>query len=183
MMKAKHGFLSTIFMDRSKKYLTSARSSVGVKTTIVNEETDQFDVILVYNIKDKCAVKGIALNLKKESILPWFDEWELRPGIPWQKELEKQISMCKSAAVFVGKSGIGPWQDMELDVLLRRLVKSGLPVIPVILPDCETIPDLPIFLESMTWVDFREEDPTPLKQLIWGITGKHPRRMVMKEGC
>jgi hypothetical protein len=26
----------------------------------------------------------------------------------------------------------------------------------------------------MTWVDFRKQEPDPLKQLIWGITGKKP---------
>ena len=31
---------------------------------------------------------------------------------------------------------------------------------------------LPLILEGMTWVDFRKQEPDPMKQLIWGITGK-----------
>jgi len=31
----------------------------------------------------------------------------------------------------------------------------------------------PIFLKGMTWVDFRNPDLDPMKQLSWGITGEH----------
>jgi hypothetical protein len=27
----------------------------------------------------------------------------------------------------------------------------------------------------MTWVDFRKDDPDPMEQLVWGITGKRER--------
>jgi hypothetical protein len=30
----------------------------------------------------------------------------------------------------------------------------------------------------MTWVDFRKEDPDPLEQLVWGITGQRGRDRV-----
>jgi len=46
------------------------------------------------------------------------------------------------------------------------------PVIPVILPSCTATPELPSFLEGMTWVDFRKLEPDPIKQLVWGITGE-----------
>ena len=100
--------------------------------------------------------KQIGEQLKLHGILPWLDEWELRPGLPWQPLLEKQIGKIKSAAVFVGKNGRGPWQDAELYAFLRQFAKRECPVIPVILPDGESAPDLPIFLEGMTWVDFRK---------------------------
>ncbi len=45
----------------------------------------------------------------------------------------------------------------------------------MILADCAQEPDLPLFLQSLTWVDFRESDPDPLERLIWGITGEEPR--------
>jgi WD40 repeat protein len=137
-------------------------------------ETKDFDVFLCHNSSDKRAVKKIGERLKEYGILPWLDEWELRPGLPWQSLLEERINQIKSAAVFVGKNGRGPWQDMELYAFLRKFVKrqQKCPVIPVILPDCNNIPELPTFLESMTWVDFRKRDPDPMEMLIWGITGK-----------
>lgn len=136
-------------------------------------ESKDFDVFLSYNSGDRAAVKKIGEDLKKYGILPWLDVWELRPGFPWQRALEQQIRTIKSAAVFVGKSGMGPWHISEMDAFLRQFKKRNCPIIPVLLPDATQQPDLPIFLEEMSWVDFRKQDPDPLKELIWGITGMH----------
>ena len=72
----------------------------------------------------------------------------------------------------VGGRGRGPWQNMELDAFIREFVRRECPVIPVILNDCKNVPNLPIFLQGMTWVDFRQQDPDPMALLIWGITGE-----------
>lgn len=136
-------------------------------------ESGTFDVFLCHHDTDKPQVKDIARGLKALGILPWLDEWELRPGMPWQDALEQQIRCVKSAAVFVGSEGVGPWQHQELAALLRKFVDQKSPVIPVLLPDAPSEPDLPLFLVGMTWVDFRESDPDPMKRLAWGITGQH----------
>ena len=129
-------------------------------------ETDGYDVFLCHNSADKPAVKDIGTRLKQLGILPWLDEWELRPGLLWQKALEQRIKTIKAAAVFVGKQGVGPWQDQELQAFLRQFARRECPVIPVLLADAPEPPDLPVFLEGMTWVDFRKDDPDPLEQLI-----------------
>ncbi|MCY2950478.1 MAG: toll/interleukin-1 receptor domain-containing protein [Planctomycetota bacterium] len=131
-----------------------------------------FDVFLCHNNKDKPAVKKIGNQLRSRGISPWLDEWELLPGVPWQRRLEEQIQSIAAAAVFVGSSGMGPWQQREVDALLLEFVNRGCPVIPVILSDCHTEPALPLFLRAHTWVDFRKADPDPMAQLIWGITQK-----------
>jgi hypothetical protein len=134
--------------------------------------TSDFDVFLCHHGIDKPIVKRIGEQLKERGILPWFDEWALRPGLPRQKILEQQIEDIKTVAVFVGKDGIGPWQQQELDAFLGEFVRRGCPVIPVLLPGAPHEPKLPVFLRAMTWVDFRHQDPDPLQQLLWGITGK-----------
>ena len=103
-----------------------------------------------------------------------LDEWELRPGLPWQEVLEEQIGQVRAAAVFIGKSGLGPWQNVEMKAFIRQFVKRGCPVIPVVLKDATKKPKLPPFLEGMTWVDFRKDEPDPFDQLVWGITGERP---------
>jgi hypothetical protein len=131
-----------------------------------------FDVFLCHNWADKPAVKKIAQALIARGIVPWLDEWELPPGRPWQPLLEQQIANIKSAAVFVGSAGIGPWQEQEINGFLRQFVRRSNPVIPVLLENAPATPTLPLFLEAMTWVDFRLRDPDPLERLLWGITGK-----------
>ena len=51
-------------------------------------ESRVFDVFLCHNSRDKPRVKQIGEELKQQGVLPWLDEWELRPGLPWQRALE-----------------------------------------------------------------------------------------------
>ena len=136
-------------------------------------EASAFDVFLCHNSHDKPAVRQLAQKLKDDGVLPWLDEWELRPGLPWQRALEEQIGKVQSAAVFVGAEGIGPWEHQDLDAFLRAFVDRGCPVIPVLLEGAPVEPELPLFLKGMTWVDFRVSEPDPMSRLLWGITGKN----------
>ncbi len=158
-------------MDRAAD---TQRDQGAAKSTLQGKiETNDFDVFLCHNNKDKPEVKRIGERLKEFGMYPWLDEWELQPGKSWQRSLEQQITQIRSAAVFVGKDGIGPWQQEELEAFLSEFVKRGCPVIPVLLPDAPKEPQLPVFLKLRTWVDFRSWDP--LKQLVWGITGERTR--------
>jgi hypothetical protein len=136
----------------------------------------KFDVFLCHNSEDKSAVIQIAQQLRQHNLRPWLDEWELQPGLDWQDILEEQIGSIGAAAVFVGNSGIGPWQNQEIKAFLRVFSnKPKCPVIPVLLSDAPLEPKVPLFLGNRTWVDFRRQDPSPLGQLVWGVTGIRPQ--------
>jgi hypothetical protein len=133
-------------------------------------ETDDFDVFLSYHGPDREAARVLAGRLRALGILPWLDVDELRPGLPWQPELEKRLDTVRSVAVLVGADGIGPWQDHEVMASLREFVDRGCPVIPVLLPGGRR-PTLPLLLRGMTWVDLTDGDAA-LNRLAWGITGE-----------
>ena len=133
-----------------------------------------FDVFLCHNSEDKASVRILYQGLTERKLTPWFDEMHLRPGIPWQRELEATIPRIRTAAVIVGANGQGPWQEVEIDAFLREFVRRGCPVIPVLLSNAGASPVLPLFLRSFTWVDYRRIEPDPWCQLIWGITGARP---------
>ncbi len=61
----------------------------------------EFDAFLSYNGKDKAHIGKIAKWLKSRKIKVWYDEWELRPGLPWQPELEEGILQSVSVVVFI----------------------------------------------------------------------------------
>src|SRR4030095_4340380 len=90
------------------------KREVDLSTIQGKMATNDFDVFLCYHGIDNTFVKHIGEQLKNRGLLPWLDEWELRPGLPWQRSLEAQIENIKAAAVFVGANGIGPWQHMEI---------------------------------------------------------------------
>jgi GUN4-like/TIR domain len=134
----------------------------------------QFDVFLCYNTEDRAAVISVAQQLKQNGLKPWMDVLELQPGGIWQFALEQQIESIGAAAVFIGKQGLGPWQNQEIYAFLQEFTYRNCSIIPVMLPGAPQQPKLPIFLRSRHWVNFRQTDPEPLSQLIWGITGQKP---------
>lgn len=134
-------------------------------------ERDGFDVFLCHNSADKKAVRDINQKMKGAGVRTWLDEEQLQPGLPWQPELERQIEKVRSACVFVGESGFGPWQENETRAFLDEFDAQKLPVIPVLLPDATTVPKLPIFLKQRTWIDLRESYDENLDRLI-GFLGK-----------
>jgi tetratricopeptide (TPR) repeat protein len=136
-----------------------------------------YDVFLSHNSKDKPAVREIAEALRNRGIVPWFDLDDLRPGVPWQDEIEKAILEIPTAAVCVGDHGMGPWQKPEVRACLNQMVERGQPVIPVLLPGAPDKPEIGLFLRDNTWVDLRQGiTGDGLDRLIWGITGKKPDR-------
>ena len=154
-------------------------------TPLVSEQETKaeiFDVFLCHNSEDKPAVRDIAKKLVGEGIKAWLDIEQIRPGTTWQTALGEQIESIKSAAVFVGNSGIGPWQGEEIQALLSQFIDRKCPVIPTILPSASAVPKLPWTLKNRHCVDFRVSDPDPLKQLIWGITGQKPAKEPLVPG-
>ena len=137
------------------------------------------DVFLSHNSDDKPAVETLALRLRAEGIEPWLDKWNLIPGNPWQEAIEQALEQCRSCAVFIGPSGIGPWQNAEMRAAIdRRISKDNFRVVPVLLPGASRGKEsrLPTFLTATTWVEFRDtlDDDEVFRRLVCGIRGIPP---------
>lgn len=162
----------TAAMDAS----ADAGREIAAASAVVRgkEAAAEFDVFLCHNWEDKPAVRELAERLRERGLRPWLDERELRPGFPWQPELEDVIAGIPAAAVIVG-SRMGPWQNQEHAAFLRQFVRRHCAVVPVLLPGADP-QDLPVFLDGLTYVDLAATVPDPIDQLMWGITGEPPRR-------
>ena len=148
--------------------------SPSVRPNLPNN-TPSFDVFLSHNSQDKPIIRELAQALQSRNIKVWLDEEQLMPGRPWQEALESIIQTTQTAAVLIGKSGLGPWETPQMRACLTQFVERKLPVIPVLLPDASTVPELPLFLQSFTWVDLRGGlTVQALDRLEWGITGIKP---------
>ncbi len=112
------------------------------------------------------------------------------PGEPWQDALEEALDQSRTCAVFLGPSGLGPWENEEMRVALDERVRTPeFRVIPVLLPDTP-MPErgrLPRFLSRLRWVDFRKgmEDTHAFYLLTSGIKGVPPVPPpdVSEDGC
>lgn len=147
-------------LERSRRYV-QARSEVRKRPAI--------DVFLCHNSEDKTEVKRIGRRLERVGISVWLDDWNAPPGRQWMWALEPELERIKSAAVFLGPSGVGPWQQFEAGELLNQLVRRGCPIIPVILRSATADPEQPLLFQSLPWIDFRKRTPNPFRRLLWGI--------------
>lgn len=136
-----------------------------------------FDVFLAHNSQDKAQVEIIAQKLRERGLSPWLDKEQVPPGRWFQDVLQSVIPHVRSAAIFIGIKGLGRWQAMELRSFISQCVEANLPVIPVLLPGVDKIPNDLLFLKELHWVKFSGSDEhEALDNLEWGITGRHPNR-------
>jgi energy-coupling factor transporter ATP-binding protein EcfA2 len=113
---------------------------------------DAYDVFLSYAHSDGAAAAELNGWLIAQGLSTFFDRRELRPGLRWVPALEDAIGRSKAAAILVGKHGIGNTQQYERELaLIRQTGDPAFPVIPVLMPDCDSPPTG--FLQLLTWVD------------------------------
>ncbi|MEM8717381.1 MAG: SUMF1/EgtB/PvdO family nonheme iron enzyme, partial [Cyanobacteria bacterium P01_G01_bin.4] len=130
-----------------------------------------FDVFLCHNSHDKSQVSEIAKQLQTSGLNVWLDEWELPPGQLWKQALDERLLEVGSVAVFVGPGGT-PWNDLDVQAFLLEFARLNCPIIPVMLEEVGTRPQLPSYIQGQSWVDFRRYRPDPIEQLCERISHK-----------
>jgi hypothetical protein len=130
---------------------------------------EQFDVFLCYNRADKLGVRAIARELAGRQLRFFLDENENPRGQVWTEHVEAAIRSAPAFAVFIGPSGVGNWQGVEIQNITEERLTRGCNVIPVLLPDSPAHVRPPMQLAGLTWVDFRKPNPDPVAELVRGI--------------
>lgn len=150
---------------------------MGENTVKAKLEIGEFDVFLAHNSADKKQVLELSNILKGRGINTWIDTEQIPPGKSFQVIIQQAIPLVKSAAIIIGNKGIGKWQKMEILSFVSQCVEREIPVIPVLLPGVNKIPDMLSFLKEFNWVNFTEDvyEEDMVSNLIWGITGERPR--------
>ena len=116
----------------------------------------QFDVFLSYSSKDKTWVNRLKEALQKQGLKVWLDHDQIRPGDLFAGALEQGLEESKAVALIVSPESMeSGWVEEEYSraLSLAKRKQQPLQLIPVILRDAE----LPGFLATRQWVDFREE--------------------------
>ncbi len=163
-----------LFVSRDVEIATGqAEPTLEGKTS-----ADQFDVFMAHNSKDKGIVLEICHNLRAIGINPWIDVEQIPPGRWFQDVIQSAIPNVRAVAVFLSGAGLGKWQALEVRAFVSQCVESGLPVIPVLLPDHDDFPDKLLFLRELSYMRWDIADSRKSTDLLaWGITGrKAPER-------
>jgi uncharacterized caspase-like protein len=170
--------------------VTTVSSGVDEKTQMTIKRSDsvkdepnvlpQFDVFLSHSSVDKPWVITLKDHLRRYGVSVWLDQDEIPPGAFIGKALEQALlDNCRTVALIVSPEAINSgWVEEEYNLALSLAKSKPTPVqiIPVILREAE----LPGFLQSRNWVDFRDETSYAQNvwKLVWGITGKKPAQVL-----
>jgi len=146
---------------------------------MADQSHPRYQAFLSHNTADKPAVEELARRLEQDGISCFLDKWHLIPGEPWQVALEEALDQSECCVVFVGPSGLGPWQNEEMRAAIaRRVSTSSHRVVPVLLPggQREQRSRLPTFLVSAMWVEFQKstDEEDGYHRLKCGIRGVAP---------
>ena len=112
-----------------------------------------WDVFVSYGHEDAGWVRVLAGNLHRAGFDVFLDEWELVGGDRVTGRLEDGIRGSVNGVLVVSPHALSrPWVREEYEALLRQAVQDpGRRLVPVLYADAE----LPVFLASRLWVDFR----------------------------
>ena len=116
-----------------------------------------------------------APTAKEMGLRVWFDKTDLRPGEPWQEQLEKAINIDATAfAVYIGASGIVNWVDAEVRLGISRSVqlRSSFPFIPVIAAAADSSA-LPGFVRQYQAIKDIEGTPSAFTNLLSVVLGQN----------
>jgi hypothetical protein len=112
-----------------------------------------WDVFVSYGHEDAAWVRVLAGNLHRAGFDVFLDEWELVGGDRVTGRLEEAIRSSVNGILVVSPHALSrPWVREEYEALLHQAVQDpGRRLIPVLYADAE----LPPFLATRLWVDFR----------------------------
>lgn len=125
----------------------------------------KYDVFLCHNSEDKEIVRELKLLLQEQGVSTWFDEDQVEPGDVWQDVLEDNIETVLACAIFVGESGLGPWQKKELRAFINEFADRDVLLIPILVGELQNIPDLPLFLKQFQYLDLRGDKISDFNRL------------------
>lgn len=138
------------------------------------EKEKQYDAFISYSNNDKEIVRLVVDRLKKWGLKLFVDFEAILPGDRFAEKLEGGLNLSKACIVFLGASGLTPWQTNEFRVAISLETSTllSLRVIPVILPGANEAA-LPSFLQAYSWVDFRNgaSDTEAFHRLVAGVNG------------
>jgi energy-coupling factor transporter ATP-binding protein EcfA2 len=148
---------------------------------------DVYDVFLSYSRSDGAGAADLNNWLRSKGLRAFFDRSELRLGFRWIPALEDAIGRSHAVAILIGRHGIGNTQQYERELaLIRKTRDDAFPVIPVLMPGCDSLPTG--FLQLLTWVDLSKEalvlqQPDSLAALLAALCGATDAALVRTPIC
>ncbi len=136
-----------------------------------------YDIFFIYNPGIQSFARDVAAGLAGLGINAFAEEWRIPPNCVITEYIDNIAPLIKSAVVFVGGDGTGPWETETHRLLITGVVKRRIPVTLVVAPGLEGKLALPSYLQGFPQVYFdgvpgNESAFAALREQIAGNTGK-----------
>ena len=148
----------------------------------------KFDAFISHASADKPAVESITARLEAQGLRCFLDKWDILPRDQWLRNLETGLTDSRTILIFIGTHGVGPYQQAETDIALRRQIEQGQDcIIPVLLPGAspEDISKLSPFLQGTNALRLHDlNDPLShriLAGLVRGDDPDHLRQLIREQ--
>lgn len=134
-------------------------------------------LFLSYNSKDRPFVRRLRRELFDKGVRIWIDESEIKVGDSLIDKISEGIADVEFLGAILSPNSVSSrWVQAELRIAVTREINGKkLKVLPILIEDCE----LPVFLESMKYADFRSpaEFDAGVRQLLDVILDGHPMHL------
>ena len=164
-----YAFLAVNRPDFLDQLLASARAALSCGS-IPN-------AFVSYTSTDRPFAAGLAARLSARGIQVWFDQWEILPGDSIVQKVQDGIASAGFLLVILSPASVkSSWVQEEVgSILVENLAHRGAILIPILKSDC----DLPPFLRTRRYVDFRTDPEGGYVELEKAIRD-HTRRITQQ---
>ena len=119
--------------------------------------------------KSRRAATELATRLRRDGVLIWMDQWELKPGQIWQPAIESALQQAKTVVAIVGSS---ERSRSMLEKELQAALEQEKTVIPVLTEDAD-FDDIPEIIRDRQAVA-PTNDKNAYLQLLWALGKSKP---------
>lgn len=143
-------YAQTLFYE--KHILTSFSSKDGKR------------LFISHSSKDKGFANCLYADLIEQGYNPWLDEWDIKAGQSIPSEIQKGLAAADYTLVLLSPHSVkSNWVTVEWETVFWDEINSRkTKVIPILLENC----DIPQFLKTKKYVDFRENYQQGLSYLL-----------------
>ena len=126
--------------------------------SITRRTSEQYDLFISYNRNDSTRASQLVRELEQRGVRAWMDKLNLAPCELWQTEITEALTHANDIAVLIGASGLGGWQELELQLAFAKQPERKRRIIPVPLPQAPRALTLPDLLAPYMFCDLRADN-------------------------
>jgi hypothetical protein len=127
---------------------------------------EPYDLFISYHRNDLRWARQVSRALEKRGLEVWLDELNLSPGDVWRKEIARALDSSHAFGVLVGPSGLGGWQELEVQTALENQPARNRRIVQMLLPGAPRSATTKALLAPSNHCDLRGPDlPAQLDRL------------------